>query len=125
MRLVGYARTRLVEQLGERDLEEQERGLAEFCAANNHELTGVVADDGENLNAINEALEADAEGIVIIDPLVIAADVGSAHDIAAELIKRKKHLFIVYRDKHIDPKSTDGEQELIDSCISLMDKKVS
>jgi hypothetical protein len=125
MRLVGYARTRLFEQLGERDLEEQERSIAEFCAANNHELTLFVADDGENIDAIDEALEADADGIVVIDPLIIAQDVGTAHDIAAELIKRKKHLFIVYREKHIDPKSTEGEQELVDSYISLMDRKVS
>jgi hypothetical protein len=125
MRLVGYARTRLIEELGEHDLEEQERGLAEFCAANNHELTHVVADDGENIDAINDALQADADGIVVIDPLVIAEDVGTAHDIAAELIKRKKHLFIVYRQKHLDPQSSDGAQELADSCISLLDRKVS
>jgi hypothetical protein len=125
MRLVGYARTRLVEQLGERDLEEQERSLAEFCAAHDHDLTHVVADDGENENALNEALDADADGIVIIDPLVIAEDIGTAHDIAAELIKRKKHLFIVYREKHIAPRSTEGEQDLVDSCISLIDRKVS
>src|SRR4051812_16108277 len=106
MRLVGYARTRLIEELGEHDLEEQERSLAEFCAANNHELTHVVADDGENIDAINDALQADADGIVVIDPLVIAEDVGTAHDIAAELIKRKKHLFIVYRQKHLDPQSS-------------------
>lgn len=125
MRLVGYARTRLVEQLGEQDLEEQERSLAEFCAANDHELTHVVADDGENENALNEALEADAEGIVVIDALVIAQDIGTAHDIAAELTKRGKHLFIVYRQKHIAPQSTEGEQELVDSCVSLIDRKVS
>jgi DNA invertase Pin-like site-specific DNA recombinase len=125
MRLVGYARTRLIEQLGEADLEQQERSLAEFCDANNHELTHVVADDGENLNALNEALEADADGIVVIDPLVIAQDVSTAHDIAAELIKREKHLFMVYREKHIDPRNTAGEQDLVDSCLSLIDRKVS
>lgn len=125
MRLVGFARTRFSEQVGERDLEEQERSMAEFCAQNNHELTGVVADDGENIDALNEALEADADGIVVIDPLVIAADVGTAHDIAAELIKRRKHLFIVYRQRHLDPQSGSTEQDLVDSTISLLDRKVS
>lgn len=125
MRLVGYARTRLIEELGEQDLEEQERSIAEFCTANNHELTHVVADDGENIDALNEALQADAEGLVVIDPLVIADDVGTAHDIAAELIKRQKHLFIVYRQKHIDPQSNTVEQDLVDSTLSLLDRKVS
>lgn len=125
MRLVGYARTRLSEQLGEHDLEEQERSIAEFCAANDHELTHVIADDGENLDAMDEALRADADGIVVIDPLIIAEDVTSAHDVAAELIKRKKHLFIVYRQKHIDPGSKESEQDLIDSTISLLERKVS
>jgi hypothetical protein len=125
MRLVGYARTTFVEQLAEQDLEEQERGMAEFCAANNHELIHVVADDGENIDALNEALQADADGIVVIDPLIIAEDVGTAHDIAAELIKKNKHLFIVYREKHIDPGSTDGEQDFVDSCLSMLDRKLA
>lgn len=125
MRLVGYARTRLFEDLAEQDLEEQERSLAEFCAANNHELTRVVADDGENEDAINEALQADADGIVVIDPLIIAEDIGTAHDIAAELIKRQKHLFIVYHDKHIDPRVNDTSKELVDSYTALMERKVS
>lgn len=100
MRLVGYVRTRLFEDLAEQDLQEQERSLAEFCAANNHELTSVVADNGEREDTINEALQADADGIVVVDPLIIAEDVGTAHDIAAELIKRKKHLFFVYTDTY-------------------------
>lgn len=125
MRLVGYARTRLIEQLGEADLEEQERSLGEFCIANAHELTHVVADDGENQNALDEALDADADGIIVTDPLVIAQDVATAHDIAAQLIKRQKHLFIVYNEKHIDPKDGESQRDLVESCISLINRKVS
>lgn len=125
MRLVGYTRTHYSEQLGERDLEEQERAIAEFCAANNHELTNVVVDEGDSHDAMYDALQQDVDGIVVIDPLVVADDVGTAHDIAAEMIKRNKHLFMVYRQRHIEPDSRFGEQELVDSCINVMDKKAS
>ncbi len=125
MRLIGYVKTHLFEQLGELDLEEQERSIADFCTLNHHELTKMVADDPNTEDAINEALEADADGIVIIDPLVIAENLNAAHGIAAELIKRKKHLFIVYRDKHIDPQSTEPEQDLVDSCVYLLLRHVS
>ncbi len=124
MRLIGYVKTRLIEQLGELDLDEQGRSIAEFCSIHHHELTKMVADDLDTEDALNEALEADADGIVVIDPLVIADTVRAAHEIAVELIKRKKHLFIVCSQKHIDPQSTESEQELVDSCVYLLLRKV-
>jgi hypothetical protein len=125
MKLLAYTRTRLVEDLGEHDLEEQERALAEFCAAHNHELVGVLADEGEGpLSALKQALDSAADGIVITDPLVVGESVDAAASFIAGLVSHKKHLFVVLHDLHIDPNSGHPEEELINQSLSLLNHKI-
>lgn len=126
MKIVGYTRTRLIEELGEQDLEEQERGIAEFCDARNLEMTGVIVDEaGTPTQNLTKALEADVEGIVVTDPLVIADDLDGVSDFAEQLVDRNMHLFVILHNKHIDPHMNNAQQELIDISTNLLTRKVS
>jgi hypothetical protein len=126
MKLVGYTRTRLVEELGEHDLEEQERALAEFCSVHAHELTSVMADEGEGPQAaLTHALDSAAEGIVITDPLVIGETIDAASNFVSRMVAHKKHLFIVFHEKHIDPNSGHPEEELISQSLSLLNHQLN
>jgi hypothetical protein len=120
MRLIGYTRTKLKDEVGEQDLEEQERVIAEFCTANAHELYSFISDEEGRLTGLEEALKTAADGLVITDALVIADDTGRTDQLFQSLEKTGKHLFIVYHGKHIDPAASGARQELVDSCKSLI-----
>lgn len=129
MRLIGYTRTNLSEDVGAQDLDEQERGLAEYCRENSHDLTHVLADPDQHWlshpdGALERALKSDADGIVITDPLVIAENVQTVHDFSNKLVKHNKHLLIIYRDAHIDP-NEDPHQSLMQICEPLLSPKGS
>lgn len=126
MKIVGYTRTRLIEELGEQDLEEQERGIAEFCDARNFDLTGVIVDEaGSSAHNLEKALGSNVDGIVITDPLVIADDIESVSRFATQLIHQNKHLFVILHDHHIDPHMNDAQQQLIDMSVGFLEKRVS
>jgi len=125
MRLLGYTRTRLLEDVGEADLQQQERALAEFCSSHQHELIGVVADEGSGpQSALSAALNSDAEGIVITDSMVIGETLDAAVAFAGEMVSHKKHLFIMLHDKHIDP-TVHPAEDLIHQQLSLLNHEIT
>lgn len=125
MKLVGYVRTRFTDELAEQDLEEQERGIAEYCQLHDHDLTSIVTTDGDHVEKLAALLGSNEQGIVVTDPLVLANDLKEAQQFGSQLADSKKHLFIVFHDKHISPDADTPDQQFIDTCMAVFNKKSS
>jgi site-specific DNA recombinase len=108
LRLLGYCRVSTANQREEGTIEIQERALADFAAAQRHDLVGIHRDDGVSgardldnrpgLAAALDALEADPtlDGLLIWKLDRLARDLYVQEYILRELVKRGKALVSVH-----------------------------
>lgn len=126
MKVTAYARTHYCEDLGEHDLDEQLCEIERYCQHHKLELINVVAEGNSAVSsALTTALAGIGDGVVVTDALVLADDLDEACDVGMRFADSGKHLFIVYHDKHIDPCDTMPEQQLVNSCLEMLDHEFS
>ncbi|MFN8654987.1 MAG: recombinase family protein [Candidatus Obscuribacterales bacterium] len=107
MNLVAYLRSSMQEDVGEQDMEEQERGIAEYCKQRGYNLTEVVTDESiqssTERHGLDHALETTADGIIVTDPLVITDKYEDLDHFFEKLAQHRKKLIVVYENKQFDP----------------------
>lgn len=115
MNLVAYLRSSMQEDVGEQDMEEQERGIAEYCKLRGFNLNEVVTDESSasstNRHGLDHALDCDADGIIVTDPLVITDKYKDLDEFFQKLASHKKKLVIVYENKQFDPAAAGNLRE--------------
>jgi DNA invertase Pin-like site-specific DNA recombinase len=103
------------EDVGEQDMEEQERGIAEYCKQRGYNLKEVVTDESlkssTERHGLDQALNSSADGIIVTDPLVITDKYKDIDEFFNKLAEHKKKLVVVYENKQFDPSQTSNVKE--------------
>ena len=114
MNLVAYLRSSMQEDVGEQDMEEQERGIAEYCKQFGYNLKEIVTDESlqssTQRHGLDQALHSSADGIIVTDPLVITDKYTDIDEFFNKLAEHKK-LVVVYENKQFDPAETNNVKE--------------
>lgn len=107
MNLVAYLRSNMQEDVGQQDMEEQERGIAEYCRLRGYNLQEIKCDEGSQSCSdrvgLTQALQCSADGIIVTDPLVITSTFKDLDLFFGKLAEHKKKLVVIYENQQFDP----------------------